>query len=72
MVPVKSVKEYDCQLDIAVLFSETLDRFVIYFFPLKISFTNIWKLLEDSIFILNNLSDSLKLRFAQIIGFSNI
>ncbi|VDO28551.1 unnamed protein product [Onchocerca flexuosa] len=26
MVPVKSVKEYDCQLDIAVLFSETLDR----------------------------------------------
>lgn len=30
MVPVKSVKEYDCQLDIAVLFSETLDRFVIY------------------------------------------
>ncbi|VDM11503.1 unnamed protein product [Wuchereria bancrofti] len=26
MVPVKSVREYDCQLDIAVLFSETLDR----------------------------------------------
>lgn len=26
MVPVKSVKEHDCQLDIAVLFSETLDR----------------------------------------------
>ncbi|MFH4975663.1 hypothetical protein AB6A40_002372 [Gnathostoma spinigerum] len=26
MVPVKSVKEHDCQLDVAVLFSETLDR----------------------------------------------
>ncbi|VIO96650.1 Uncharacterized protein BM_BM5439 [Brugia malayi] len=28
MVPVKSVREYDCQLDIAVLFSEALDRAV--------------------------------------------
>ncbi|KHN75482.1 Lateral signaling target protein 2 -like protein [Toxocara canis] len=26
MVPVKSVKEHDCQLDVAVLFSETLER----------------------------------------------
>jgi hypothetical protein len=37
MVPVKSVKEYDRQLDVAVLFSECLTRFNI----LHINFENI-------------------------------
>ena len=30
MVPVKSVKEHDAQLDVAVLFSEVLDRALKY------------------------------------------
>lgn len=28
MVPVKNVKEYDAQLDVAVLFSESLTRLI--------------------------------------------
>lgn len=44
MVPVKSVKEHDCQLDVAVLFSESLDRF----FPNRFEwlFKDGYKLLE--------------------------
>lgn len=30
MVPVKSIKEYECQLDVAVLFSDTLTRLNFY------------------------------------------
>lgn len=38
MVPVKSVKEYDCQLDVAVLFSETLERWGVSVYLLLLIF----------------------------------